>query len=100
VRAYYIVAQNSLDVEPVLVSGNLEQEEFSYQYFDPAEVSCRRADDICDIFTREEELQIVIEQRADSLLSYGMMPRYREALLSSADATRQGLRNEKRKALR
>ncbi|MGR8980661.1 MAG: hypothetical protein ACU84H_11320 [Gammaproteobacteria bacterium] len=78
VRAYYIVARNSLGSEPVLVNGNMEQEEFGHENFDPAQITAERADAICQIVTRgeEEDPGPVIERKAPTALSYGMQTRY------------------------
>jgi hypothetical protein len=78
VRAYYIIARNSLGREPVLVSGNMEQEEFGHENFDPTKIRRNRADKICDIVTRAEEDDPpdTIERRGQTLLSYGMQTRY------------------------
>lgn len=78
VRAYYIVARNSLGTEPVLVNGNLEQEEFGHENFDPSQITAVRADEICRIITRAEEDQpddVILRQGA-TMLSYGMATHY------------------------
>jgi hypothetical protein len=78
VRAYYVIAQNSLGMEPVLVNGNMEQEEFLHENFDPTQITRERADAICDIITRTEEDDEppVIERTGGDALSYGMTTRY------------------------
>lgn len=78
VRAYYIVARNSLGMEPVLVHGNMEQEEFGHENFDTRQITSERAEEICRIVTRaeEDEPDDVIERRGDTLLSYGMATHY------------------------
>ena len=78
VRAYYIIARNSLGVEPVLTNGNMEQEEFSYENFNPAEISAERAQRICEIVSRaeEDEPPATIERTGSTLLSYGMQTRF------------------------
>lgn len=81
VRAYYVIARNSLGIEPVLVNGNLEQEEFSYENFDPAEITAERADEICGIVGRAEEGEIpeTIERAGSALLSYGLTTHFASA---------------------
>jgi hypothetical protein len=78
VRAYYIIARNSLGVEPVLVSGNMQQEEFGHENFDPTQITSDRTDTICRIVTRveEDEPEDFVERRGQTLLSYGMQTRY------------------------
>ncbi len=78
VRAYYIIARNSLGAEPVLVNGNMEQEEFGHENFDPSQITRERADAICQIITRTEEDEPVvgIERSGETALSYGMQTRY------------------------
>jgi hypothetical protein len=78
VRAYYLIARNSLGREPVLVDGNLEQEEFGHENFDVTEIDAVRADDICRIITRGEEggTDDVILRSAPDALSYGMAAHY------------------------
>lgn len=78
VRAYYLVARNSLGREPVLINGNMEQEEFGHENFDVREVDATRADEICRIITRGEEggTDDVIERRGPEALSYGLRARY------------------------
>lgn len=74
VRAYYLVARNSLGREPVLVNGNLDQEEFGHENFDIREIDAGRADAICQIVTRAEEGESgpVIERTGPEALSYGL----------------------------
>lgn len=55
VRAYYLIARNSLGSEPVLVNGNVDQEEFGHENFDVREVDAIRAEDICRIISRGED---------------------------------------------
>ncbi len=78
VRAYYIVARNSLGTEPVLVNSNLEQEEFGHENFDPAQITAQRADEICNLITQGEEgtADDVILLTAPSALSMGMTTFY------------------------
>jgi hypothetical protein len=78
VRAYYVIARNSLGEEPVLVHGNMDQEEFGHENFDPGEITGERADEICGIITKAEEDRPddVIEKDEETLLSYGMNTYY------------------------
>jgi len=78
VRAYYIVARNSLGNEPVLVDGNMEQEEFGHENFDPTLIDAARAEQICAIVTGGEEgnPDPVILRSGPTALSYGMQTRY------------------------
>jgi hypothetical protein len=78
VRAYYIIARNALGQEPVLVNGNMEQEEFGHENFDPTQIDSARADAICQIITQGEEgtTPPVILRTAPTALSYGMQTRY------------------------
>lgn len=78
VRAYYLIANNSLGSEPVLVNGNMDQEEFGHENFDTREIDATRADDICRIITRSEEDDVddVVERKAPEALSYGMTTQY------------------------
>lgn len=74
VRAYYLVARNSLGNEPVLVNGNVEQEEFGHENFDVREIDAARADEICRIITRGEEgtPDDVILRTSGEALAYGL----------------------------
>lgn len=78
VRAYYIVARNSLGTEPVLVNGNMEQEEFGQENFDPTLITSERANEICEVITRaEEDVPVIgITRTGETVLSYGMQTRY------------------------
>ncbi len=78
VRAFYIIARNSLGQEPVLVNGNLEQEEFGHENFDPTLITAERADAICNIITNGEEgtSDDVILRTGPTALSYGMTTHY------------------------
>jgi hypothetical protein len=79
VRAYYLVARNSLGREPVLVNGNMEQEEFGHENFDVREIDATRADEICRIISRGEEDgggDDVIERTGSEALSYGMVTKF------------------------
>jgi hypothetical protein len=78
VRAYYVVARNSLGTEPVLVNGNMDQEEFGHENFDPTEVDAARADGVCQVISRAEEAASdgLIDRTATEGLSYGLMTHY------------------------
>lgn len=78
VRAYYLIARNSLGTEPVLINGNMEQEEFGHENFDVRQIDAIRAQAICQIITRGEEggRDPVIERTGPEALSYGLLTRY------------------------
>jgi len=78
VRAYYLVARNSPGKEPVLVNGNMEQDEFGHENFDPTKIDEKRADEICRTVTRgeEDDADNVIERTAPEALSLGMTTHY------------------------
>lgn len=78
VRAYYLIARNSLGNEPVLVNGNMDQKEFGHENFDVREVDAVRADEICRIISRGEEGggDDVILRTGPEALSYGLVTRY------------------------
>lgn len=74
VRAYYLIARNSLGSEPVLVNGNMDQEEFGHENFDVRDINAARADAICQIITRgeEDDPDPVIQRTSSQALSYGL----------------------------
>jgi prepilin signal peptidase PulO-like enzyme (type II secretory pathway) len=78
VRAYYLVARNSLGREPVLVDGNMDQEEFGHENFDVRDIDATRANEICQIITRGEEgsNDDVILRSGAAGLSYGLTTKF------------------------
>ena len=78
VRAWYLIARNSLGREPILRDGNMEQDEFGEENFDPAEIDAARADQICALIDGGEEggSDDVILRTGPTALSYGMTTAY------------------------
>ena len=79
VRAYYVIAKNSLGGQPVLVNGNVEQEEFGHENFDVRDIDAARAEEICRIISRGEDGgkdDDVILRTGGQALSYGLTTRY------------------------
>ncbi len=78
VRAYYVIARNSLGSEPVLRNGNLEQDQFGDENYDPTQITKDIAQKSCGIVTKAEEgrREDEIEQTAAAALSYGLTTNY------------------------
>ena len=77
-RAYYLIARNSLGTEPVLANGNMDQEEFQHENYDPGEITGEIAERICGIVSKaeEEEPPRTVERTARQALAYGMVTKF------------------------